>query len=133
VTTQQIRAWILLSVPNRLGELQQIILSADVLNKTVPSRSELSDGLGWLRATGLVERVGAQYRRTSDGSHLIADCEENSAGMYEIWDKLTDKLSHRLSPQFEPETISEDELTKALEQYHDEFRKIHRRLNSKDA
>ena len=49
MTLEMTRAWIFLAAPRTPGDLASIIAVADSLNKSIPTRSELSDGLGQLR------------------------------------------------------------------------------------
>ena len=72
MTESRIFAWILLSVPERPGTLQDIIAMADGINHAIPTHRELQVSLGWLRARGLVRKEGRRFGTTEAGLQLLA-------------------------------------------------------------
>ena len=133
MTLEMTRAWILLAAPRTPGELSSIIAVANSLNKSIPTRSELSDGLGWLRAAGLVDRNGSRFVRTAAGSQLVATCERGSKGASEVWDKVAASFGLRSIPHFRPEAIGDEELAMAIKAHSRANAATVRKLGDKDA
>ena len=133
MTLEMTRAWIFLAAPRTPGELASIIAIADSLNKSMPTRSELSDSLGWLRAAGLVDKNGSRFVRTAAGSQLVATCERGSKGASQVWDKVAANFRLRSIPHFKPEAIGEEELAMAIKANSKANATTVRKLGDKDA
>jgi hypothetical protein len=133
MTLEMTRAWILLSVSKTPSELSRIISVADSLNKAIPTRIELGDGLGWLRAAGLVERDGPRFNRTAAGSQLVADCERGCTGAFQVWDKVAGALDLLAQPNFAQESISDEDLAMAIKAHSKATTAMFSKFGAKDA
>ncbi len=133
MTPEQIRAWILLSIPSEGGDLTAIMWSADGINKAVPERAELSASLGWLKAAGLVEAGDpGHFSRSKAGDEIMAACHLDAAHIFEVWDKLTERLARIDLADWPAEPVSEAAFEAAYAQYHKEFSETYRALEKED-
>jgi hypothetical protein len=133
MTLEMTRAWIFLAAPRTPGDLASIIAVAVSLNKSIPTRSELSDGLGWLRAAGFIDRNGSRFVRTAAGSQLATTCERGSKGASQVLDKVAAAFRLRSIPRFTPEAIGAEELALAIKAHSRANAATVRQLGDKDA
>lgn len=133
MTPDRLRAWILLSVPEKADDLSQIIGRADGLNKAIPTYSELADSLGWLLAANLVEGGPARYQTTAQGKALVARLQEDSDGAFQLWDKLTETLGGRHVGQYRVDGLTEQDVETAYARYHREFWQKYDELSASDS
>ena len=92
MTESQTFAWILLSVPESPGTLQDIIAMADGINHPIPSDRKLQTSLGWLQARGLVQKDGKRFCITKAGSQLLARLRTPGRTMMKTWDLVAQAL-----------------------------------------
>ena len=128
-----IRAWILISVPETIGDLADLIGRADGLNKAIPEHAELADGLGWLKAAGLIVVECERYRRTAEGQCLVNRLRNSTKNTMELWDRLADALRHQEVSSYVPLRLSEQEVDAANIEWSRRFSKIYQELREKDS
>ena len=117
----QVRAWILLAVPNEPKPLPYVLGMADGLNKAIPMLDELTDSLGWLRAAKLIVENAGEFHRTDTGRKIIASCKVDGNNAFDLWDKLESVLETMrvdVAPGFE---LTAEELQEAYDEYHNRF------------
>ena len=125
-------AWILLSVPDQARSLDQVIGIADAINHAIPTRLELQDSLGFLRAAGLIAKTASGFCLTDSGRSFLAHARNPPIdSIFDTWNRLETELSRIQTVSFEPESISESEFTEAFDAYkawfEDEYRKFQSR------
>ena len=129
---QQTRAWILLACPEDSGPLSEVIGRADGLNKAIPTHGELTDGLGWLSAAGLIEMDGKTVRRSARGQDMVDQCAQRAAHAFQTWDNLEQAIALIPVGAFSPAELTEEDVKAAYDEYHRRFQKIYRELSAKD-
>jgi hypothetical protein len=132
MTESQTFAWILLSVPESPGTLQDIIAMADGINHAIPSHRELQTSLGWLQARGLVRKEGRRFCTTDAGSQLLARFRTQSRTMMKTWDLVAAELESLRGEPTAPEDITLEETTSAYNSYKKAFWKAYRELERRD-
>lgn len=113
-------AWVLAAIPDPPGgSLSTVIGAADVINHAIPTRSELSRGIGALVAAGLVEVDGDLFRTTVAGwalkEHWGDELFEWSADLLPELNKLD-----RPDDEF---PLTDDEVQQAYQRYAKGLRK----------
>lgn len=132
MTESQTFAWILLSVPDSPGTLQDIIAMADGINHAIPSHHELQTSLGWLQARGLVRKDGRRFCTTDSGSQLLARLRRPGQTMMKTWDLVGAELETLRGEAAAPEDITLAETTSAYNSYKKAFWKAYRELERRD-
>jgi hypothetical protein len=117
MTESQIHSWILLSVPEVGGTLRDIIASAEYINHAIPSHDELQSSLGWLKAKGLVRKVGRRFLLTEAGSFLVSRSRSPGRTMMNSLDVVAQEVQAMNGPPAIPDDITLDETTYAYEAY----------------
>lgn len=92
MTVEDTYAWILLSVFEEFGTLNDIIGMADAINHAIPTDSELKNSLGWLELKGLIHKEGRRYALTETGKLLLRDAQKDSQTIMETWRVVTEKI-----------------------------------------
>jgi len=117
MTETQIYTWIFLSVSEfqQPASLQEVIAVADFINHAIPMPKELQKGFGWLRAHGLVRKEGEKYSLTEIGDALRESISYSS--IHKIYDMLAIKLAQLPEIDFQPDDITEAEVTAAYKKY----------------
>jgi len=117
MTEKQIYTWIFLSVSEfqQPASLQEVIAVADFINHAIPVPKELQKGFGWLRAQGLVRKEREKYSLTETGIALRTSISFSS--IHKICDMLAIKLAQLPEIDFQPDDITEAEVTAAYKSY----------------
>ncbi|MDR0480586.1 MAG: winged helix-turn-helix domain-containing protein [Gallionellaceae bacterium] len=132
MTESQTFAWILLSVPDSPGTLQDIITMADAINHAIPTQHELQTSLGWLQARGLVRKDGRRFCTTDAGAQLLNRLRRPRQTMMKMWDLVAEKLEPLRGEPAAPENITLEECTSAYNNYKKAFWKAYSELEKKD-
>jgi hypothetical protein len=128
MTETETFAWILLSVPDSPGTLQDIIATADCMFRAIPTHRELRTSLGWLKARGLVRKSRRRFCTTDAGSQLVARLSRPHRPILKIWELVTQELEPLGEEPAAPENISLDETERACKGYHKAFWKAYGEL-----
>ena len=117
MTDRQIYAWIFLSVSDfqQPASLADVIAVADFINHAIPMPKELQISFGWLQAQKLVRKEGGKYLSTEAGVTLRKSVLQRS--IHKIWEVMTTKFLQLPEIEFQPENITEEEVTVAYEKY----------------
>jgi hypothetical protein len=133
MTEGQIHAWILLSVPDDPGTLQDIIAMADGINHAIPSHHELQTSLGWLQARGLVRKDGRRFGLTEAGSQLLSRLRSPGRPPMQTWDLLAAELEAMTGAPALADDLTLEETTRAYRDYKRDFWQRYRELKKRDA
>ena len=131
LTDSQTFAWILLSVPETPGSLQDIIAMADGINHALPSHRELQTSLGWLQARGLVHKDGKRYCTTEAGALLLERLRRPGQTMMKTWDLVAGELQSLPGEPAEPANITLEETKRAYDSYSKAFWKAYKKVEKK--
>lgn len=115
VTKAQTHAWLFLSVPDEPAPLQDVIAAADGINHAIPTDRELQVSLGWLRAQGLVKKVGRKYSRTPAGVAVRAACSAKT--IMKTWDTVAARFAATSAFSAPEDDVSSPEIATAYEGY----------------
>ena len=118
----QVRAWILLAVPDEPEPLSYVLGMADGLNKAIPKLDELRDSLGWLQAADLIAVDAGEFQRTAIGRGVISECQVEGDTAFGLWDKVESALQTICTDGAVPYDLTADELQAAYDEYHRWFR-----------
>ncbi|MDJ0926861.1 MAG: hypothetical protein QNJ73_04340 [Gammaproteobacteria bacterium] len=132
MTPAKTRAWILLAVPTRGGDLSQLLGRADGLNKAIPTHAELTDSLGWLRAARLITGDVTNLSRTPQGRELVDRLGRQSQHAFDLWDALAEALQEMAITDYQQENLSPDDVNAAHQAYSREFQRIYKKLKERD-
>jgi len=126
-------AWILLSAPEQPSGLDQVIGMADAINHAIPTHQELQDSLGFLQAVKLIAKAGRTFQLTESGGSLLEQARTlPNDSVFDIWNRLETELSRIQSVSYEPDDISESEVTEAFNAYETWFQAEYRKLQSRE-
>jgi hypothetical protein len=128
----QVRAWILLAVPDESNPLSYALGMADGLNKVIPTLDELRESLGWLLAAELISVDAGNYQRSEQGQTLISKCEATDDNAFDLWDKVESLLEAMSIETAVPYELTAEEYENACDEYHQRFREIYKKLKSED-
>ena len=92
MTSEDTYAWILLSVPEEFGTLNDIIGMADAINHAIPTDSELKNSFGWLESKGLIQREGRRYALTESGKLFLREARKDSQTIMKTWRVVTERI-----------------------------------------
>jgi len=117
MTDRQIYAWIFLSVSDfqQPASLEDVIAVADFINHAIPMPKELQISFGWLQAQKLVRKEREKYLLTEVGLALRKSVAHRS--IQKIWEVMTTKFLQLPEIEFQPENITEAEVTSAYKKY----------------
>ncbi len=132
MTDSETFAWILLSVPERGGKLQDLIVMADAINHAIPTHRELQRSLGWLKSHGFVVKEGRNFLLTELGTDLLARAKSTKQTMMRTWDMVTAELDSLAGEEAPPDDVTVQETKLAYEAYRKDFSKRYRRLLERD-
>lgn len=132
MTESQVFSWILLSVPHRLGTLQEIIARADGINHAIPSHDELRSSLGWLMARGLILQDQNRYCTTDLGADLVARFWLYGQTQMKTWDLLAAEIELLRGEPVAPVDITVEETRSAYNSYNKAFWKAVREEKKRD-
>jgi hypothetical protein len=132
MTESQIFAWILLSVPEDTGTLQDIIAMADGINHAIPSQHELQTSLGWLQARGLVRKDGRRFGLTETGSQLLSRLRSSARPMMQTWAVVTAELEAITGAPALPDDLTPEEIARAYRDYKRDFWRLYRELKDRE-
>jgi hypothetical protein len=133
MTDPQIFAWILISVPDRGGTLQDLIAQADAIMHTIPSDAELQKGLGWLIHCRLVQIQESRYLLTSGGRDLLERVRMPMQGTMELWLATVAEVSRFDSVGAPLHNLDPRDVRKAYAAYQKEFWSHYRKLQEINA
>jgi len=133
MTDPQIFAWILISVPDRGGTLQDLIANADAIMHTIPSGAELQKGLGWLIHCRLVQVQESRYLLTSVGRDLLGRVRMPMQRSMELWLATVAELSRFDGVSAPLHNLNPDDVRKAYSKYEKEFWSHYRKLQEINA
>ena len=133
MTESQTIAWILLSVPESPGTLQDIIAIADGINHAIPSHEELQTSLGWLLSRDLVGKSNHRYALTKPGSQLLSETRGRHRSVMKIWDLVADRLETMLGADRHQDDITAEDTARAYLAYKKDFWRRYEASNRKDS
>jgi hypothetical protein len=133
MTDSQTYAWILLSVPESGGRLQDLIAMADGINHAIPTHHELQRSLGWLKSRGFVLKQGRTFLLTERGADLLARARSTNQTMMQTWDRVTAELTSLGGEEAPPDDVTVEEEKSAYDAYRKDFWKRYRSLRDGDA
>ena len=132
MTDSETFAWILLSVPERGGKLQDLIAMADGINHAIPTHRELQTSLGWLKSYGFVVKEGRNFLLTELGTDLLARARSAKQTMMRTWERVTAELDSLAGEEAPPDDVTVEEAKRAYEAYRKDFSKRYRELRERD-
>jgi hypothetical protein len=133
MTDSQTYAWILLSVPESGGKLQDLIAMADAINHAIPTHNELQRSLGWLKNQGLVVKKGRNILLTDRGVELLSRARSGHQTMMQTWERVTAELASLAGQEAPPDDVTVTEEKAAYDAYRKDFWKRFRSLRDGDA
>jgi DNA-binding PadR family transcriptional regulator len=133
MTEGQTIAWILLSVPESPGTLQDIIAMADAINHAIPSHQELQTSLGWLLSRDLIGKSNQKYALTEAGSQLLSETRGRHRYVMKIWDLVADRLETMPGPESHQDDITAEDTARAYLAYKKDFRRRYEGSNKRDS
>jgi hypothetical protein len=133
MTDPQIFAWILISVTDRGGTLQDLIAQADAIMHTIPSDAELQKGLGWLIHCRLVQIQESRYLLTSGGRDLLGRVRMPMQRTMELWQATVAELSRFDGVGAPLHNLNPLDVRKAYAAYQKEFWSHYRKLQEINA
>lgn len=124
-------AWIFASLngeDSKKGvELHMMIMSADVLNHSIPTSNEVVHALSLLHKHGLVEVEGKIIRVTSHGKAVYDNGRARRGGLFSIVSNMhkalnSPRIKHPIvSTQIDLSFITDESMQEAYQQYRNNF------------
>jgi hypothetical protein len=130
MTKSQQHAWIFLSVGESPSPLDEVIGTADAINRAIPTHRELQESLGWLIENGLIDKAGKKYCLTEAGK-AIRDANAQRTWLA-TWHALTEKLAAWSEQPAVYDSVTLEEAKSAHNIYRKRFWKMYRELKEKD-
>lgn len=112
-------------------ELDEIIGTADGINKAIPSYKELQRSLGQLQSKGVVEKKDGRYALTDAGASLMDEASAKHSRMFDVLDALSGDLPDRGDIDLDEE-VTLERVNASYERYKKRFWRRYRELEKGD-
>ncbi len=124
-------AWIFLAVSDEPVALTDLIGVAEAINHALPTREELQNSLGWLKANGFIAASEHIYQYTEKGAELRSSANASQHSMAGTWEFVENVFVEIDDPAQATEEISSQAYDEGVKAYEKWFQDTYKLLTGK--